>query len=174
MELKGTFGTTPLPGSRETRKVRRQSREAPKTDYVEVDADAVLIAIGTTSSSELLTGSFKELSLDEKGYIEVYAEGHTNIPGVFAGGDIMGSATTVIEAAAQGKAAAASIESYLCTQQWPEAAALAEEPAKGAADYVFEDTTVEEKEEEKIDHLNVMDDYLDDKLETSFAKDAQG
>ena len=47
------------------------------------------------------------------GYIEIDENNMTSIPGVFAGGDIVRGAATVILAMGDGKASAASIHQYL-------------------------------------------------------------
>ncbi|MGH9888573.1 MAG: hypothetical protein ACREBE_23775, partial [bacterium] len=46
-------------------------------------------------------------------YIVTDEQGMTSMPGVFAGGDIVRGAATVILAMGDGKAAAASIDAYL-------------------------------------------------------------
>jgi glutamate synthase (NADPH/NADH) small chain len=53
------------------------------------------------------------LKLDRRGNIEVDASGMTNLPGVFAGGDIVRGAATVILSMGDGKNAAAAIDTYL-------------------------------------------------------------
>ena len=51
--------------------------------------------------------------VDTNGYLVVDEDGMTSLPGVFAGGDIVRGAATVILAMGDGKRAAASIERYL-------------------------------------------------------------
>ena len=51
--------------------------------------------------------------LNPKGNIIVDENGMTSIPGVFAGGDIVRGAATVILAMGDGKRAAAAIDNYL-------------------------------------------------------------
>jgi len=51
--------------------------------------------------------------VNPKGYIEVDANGMTSKPGVFAGGDIVRGAATVILAMGDGKKAAGQIDRYL-------------------------------------------------------------
>jgi thioredoxin reductase len=54
---------------------------------------ALRVAVGTRATP-LLTSSCPELGLTAAGYIAVDEHGMTNLPGVFAGGDIVrGSAT---------------------------------------------------------------------------------
>ena len=51
--------------------------------------------------------------MDKHGHIQVDANGMTSVPGVFAGGDIVTGAATVIEAMGAGKIAAKAIGDYL-------------------------------------------------------------
>ena len=54
------------------------------------------------------------LELNRRGYIVTDPEtGATNLPGVYAGGDIVTGAATVIEAMGAGKRAARAIDEYL-------------------------------------------------------------
>ncbi|OGX19855.1 MAG: hypothetical protein A3K54_01215 [Omnitrophica WOR_2 bacterium RBG_13_44_8] len=62
----------------------------------------------------MLTTSTPGLELNRKGYIVVNEETQeTSIKGVFAGGDIVTGAATVISAMGVGKRAARSINAYL-------------------------------------------------------------
>ena len=73
-----------------------------------------------TSSSPVLTSTAPDLRLNKWGYIETDEFGMTSLPGVFAGGDIVRGAATVILAMGDGKRAAASIDAWL-TGAWPPA-----------------------------------------------------
>lgn len=75
--------------------------------------DTVIVAIGQ-KPSPLIPMSYKKLKTGRKGNIEVNPETcETNIPGIFAGGDIATGAATVISAMGMGKRAAKSITEYL-------------------------------------------------------------
>ncbi|MCD6104120.1 MAG: FAD-dependent oxidoreductase, partial [Thermotogaceae bacterium] len=75
--------------------------------------DTVIEAIGTNANRFLLS-EFEGLELNKYGYVAADPEtGATNIPGVYAGGDIVTGAATVIEAMGAGKRAALSIDRYL-------------------------------------------------------------
>jgi glutamate synthase (NADPH/NADH) small chain len=78
----------------------------------EIPCEMVIEAVGTRANP-LLTQTTPDLKLNAKGYIEVDENGMTSKPGVFAGGDIVRGAATVILAMGDGKRAAAAIDSYL-------------------------------------------------------------
>ncbi len=78
------------------------------------DCDIVVVAIGTRANP-LLTSTCPDLKLNKWGNIVVDAKGMTSLPGVFAGGDIVRGAATVILAMGDGKLAAQSIDEYLRT-----------------------------------------------------------
>ncbi len=77
-----------------------------------LEVDQFVVAIGQ-NPNPLLTKSWPELKLGRKGLIEVDENMMSNIPGVFAGGDITTGAATVIEAMGAGKVAAVAIDNYL-------------------------------------------------------------
>ena len=76
-------------------------------------ADAVVVAVGS-GANPLLSASESALAVDERGHVRVDAATRmTSIPGVFAGGDIVLGAATVILAMGEGRAAARGIVEYL-------------------------------------------------------------
>lgn len=78
-----------------------------------IECDTVVIAIGQRPNP-LLPQRIKGLKLGKIANIEVNHETmETSVPGVFAGGDIVSGAATVIEAMGQGKIAAKAIAKYL-------------------------------------------------------------
>ncbi len=78
-----------------------------------IPCDQLIVAIGN-GPNPILTKSFPGLQLDKRGNIPVNEENMmTNVPGVFAGGDIVTGAATVIEAMGAGKRAATAIDQYL-------------------------------------------------------------
>lgn len=79
---------------------------------ITLDVDQVIMAIGQTSNP-ILVRSIRGLKLWGEGYIEVDNEGATNIPGIFAGGDISTGAATVISAMGAGKRAARAIDNFI-------------------------------------------------------------
>jgi glutamate synthase (NADPH/NADH) small chain len=91
----------------------------------EIPCDVVIEAIGTRANP-LLTQTTPDLRVNKKGYIEIDEHGMTSKPGVFAGGDIVRGAATVILAMGDGKRAAASIDSYLHRRKAPAALVAAD------------------------------------------------
>ena len=90
---------------------RRKPQVIPDSEFV-LDCDVVVVAIGT-KANPLLTATCPELKLNKWGNIETGEDGMTSIPGVFAGGDIVRGAATVILAMGDGKNAAKAINRYL-------------------------------------------------------------
>jgi len=77
----------------------------------ELPCDTVVFAIGTNANPIL--GQTSKLKLNRWGYIETDEDLATSIDGVFAGGDIVTGAATVIEAMGAGRRAARSMKRYL-------------------------------------------------------------
>lgn len=91
---------------------RRRPVPVPDSEFA-LPVDTVVVAIGQGPNPILLRGT-EGLALNKKGYIEVDPETlMTSIPGVFAGGDIVTGAATVIAAMGAGKRAARAIDRYL-------------------------------------------------------------
>jgi glutamate synthase (NADPH/NADH) small chain len=99
---------------------RRKPVPIPGSEF-EIEADMVVVAIGTRSNP-LLTATAPELEINPWGYIVTDEFGMTSMPGVFAGGDIVRGAATVILAMGDGKRSAASIDAWL-RGDWPPAPA---------------------------------------------------
>ncbi|NDV20094.1 NADPH-dependent glutamate synthase [Pseudodesulfovibrio sp. JC047] len=75
----------------------------------QVPCDMAIIAVGTRPNPILLDAT-PDLALNQWGYIQADAEtGETSIPNVFAGGDIVTGAATVISAMGAGRRAATEI-----------------------------------------------------------------
>ncbi len=77
-----------------------------------IDVDLVIMAIGA-NANPILTKSIPGLKLNPWGYINVNEDMQSSIPDIFAGGDIVTGAATVISAMGAGKKAAESIHKYL-------------------------------------------------------------
>jgi len=90
---------------------RRRPVPVPGSEF-EIPCQVFIEAIGT-KANPLLTQSTPELKLNKWGNIEIDANNMTSIPGVFAGGDIVRGAATVILAMGDGKNSATAIDKYL-------------------------------------------------------------
>jgi glutamate synthase (NADPH/NADH) small chain len=89
---------------------RRRPIPVPGSEF-EFECDSVVYAIGTHANPIL--GQTAKLKLDQRGYIATNERLATSMVGVYAGGDIVTGAATVIEAMGAGRNAARSIKSYL-------------------------------------------------------------
>jgi len=78
----------------------------------EIPCQVFVEAIGTRANP-LLTQTTPRLKVNKWGYIEIDENNMTSIPGVFAGGDIVRGAATVILAMGDGKKTAETIDHYL-------------------------------------------------------------
>jgi len=77
----------------------------------EFETDMVIYAIGTSANPIL--GQTSRIRLDQRGYIETDETLATSLAGVYAGGDIVTGAATVILAMGAGRKAASSIKDHL-------------------------------------------------------------
>ena len=91
---------------------RRKPIPIEGSDF-EVPCETAVIAVGL-QANRLLTGVTPALKLDKAGDIVVNSQTmETSMPGVFAGGDIVGGEGTVIEAMGMAKKASSGIVKYL-------------------------------------------------------------
>ena len=90
---------------------RRRPVEIPGSEFV-LDVDAVIMSIGT-SPNPLIKSTTKGLEVNKHGGIIVNEDGLTSREGVYAGGDAVTGAATVISAMGAGKVAAKAIDEYL-------------------------------------------------------------
>lgn len=91
---------------------RRRPIAKPGSEFV-IDVDTVVVALGTTPNP-LVPTTTKGLDTGRRGTVVAdEATGKTSKPGVWAGGDVVTGAATVISAMGAGKRAAASIDEYL-------------------------------------------------------------
>jgi glutamate synthase (NADPH/NADH) small chain len=79
-----------------------------------MDLGLVIVAVGNTSNP-LVKQTTPGLEVTRRGTVKVDENGQTSIPGVFAGGDIVLGAATVILAMGQGRKVAASINRMLAS-----------------------------------------------------------
>ena len=85
----------------------------PIEEYETIDINNLIVAIGQ-SPNPIIKKSTPNLEVDKWGCIKVN-DYQTSIPGVFAGGDIVTGAATVILAMGAGKTAAFNIDKYIKT-----------------------------------------------------------
>ncbi len=90
---------------------RRRPVEIPDSEFI-LDVDTVIMSIGT-SPNPLIKSTTKGLDVNRWGGIIVTENGATTKEGVYAGGDAVTGAATVISAMGAGKIAAKSIDEYL-------------------------------------------------------------
>lgn len=90
---------------------RRSPVEKPGSQF-RMDCDVVIMALGT-SPNPLIKATTKGLDTNKRGCIVADEDGVTTRPGVFAGGDAVTGAATVILAMGAGRKAAKAIHRYI-------------------------------------------------------------
>ncbi|NLS44437.1 MAG: NADPH-dependent glutamate synthase [Firmicutes bacterium] len=91
---------------------RRRPIPIPDSEFI-LDVDTVISAVGT-NPNPLLIRTISGLALGRRGNVIADEQtGKTNIPGIFAGGDIVTGSATVIAAMGAGKLAAHGIDEYI-------------------------------------------------------------
>ncbi len=90
---------------------RRRPIEIPASEFI-LDVDTVIISIGT-SPNPLIKNTTNGLEVNNRGGIIVTEDGLTSRDAVYAGGDAVTGAATVISAMGAGKVAAKAIDEYL-------------------------------------------------------------
>ena len=90
---------------------RRSPVEVPGSEF-EIETDTVIMSLGT-SPNPLIAKTTTGLETTRRGCLVADENGATTRPGVFAGGDAVTGAATVILAMGAGRKAAAAIHSYI-------------------------------------------------------------
>ena len=90
---------------------RRSPVEIAGSEFT-LESDMVIMALGT-SPNPLIRSTTPGLAATRRGCLEADADGRTSRPGIFAGGDAVSGAATVILAMGAGKKAAAAIDEYI-------------------------------------------------------------
>ena len=86
-------------------------------DIKQIEVEGVFVFIGLNPNTGFLQGS--GIELDEQGLIKTNSRLETNIPGIFASGDVRSGATMQIASAVgEGASAALSIREYLESQKY--------------------------------------------------------
>ena len=90
---------------------RRSPVEVPGSEYV-LEVDEVVMSLGT-SPNPLISSNTPGLDTDKRGCLVADEQGTTTREGVFAGGDAVSGAATVILAMGAARKAAKAIDEYL-------------------------------------------------------------
>ena len=93
---------------------RRSPVPIPGSEF-EIPTETVIMALGT-APNPLIVNTTKGLQATRRGGLEADADGRTTREGVFAGGDAVTGAATVILAMGAGRKAAAAIDEYLSSK----------------------------------------------------------
>ncbi len=83
----------------------------------EIETDLILLALGFDAQPCPDTEEFRELEANEWGGLAVDSQQMTNLPGVFAGGDLVRGPTTLLYAVRDGRAAAEHVARYLSAKR---------------------------------------------------------
>jgi glutamate synthase (NADPH/NADH) small chain len=94
---------------------RRRPVVKPNSEHV-LDVDCVIMSLGT-NPNPLIKATTSGLDTESWGGIIVNEEGLTSVEGVYAGGDAVTGAATVILAMGAGKTAAKGIDEYIKNKQ---------------------------------------------------------
>lgn len=94
---------------------RRRPKEKPGSNF-RIDCDTVVMALGT-SPNPLIKSTTAGLEADRRGCLVADEDGRTTREGVFAGGDAVTGAATVILAMGAGRKAAKAIDAYIRSKQ---------------------------------------------------------
>ena len=90
---------------------RRRPQEIPGSEF-DIECDTVIMALGT-SPNPLIKSTTEGLETNKRGCLTADEEGRTTREGVFAGGDAVTGAATVILAMGAGRKAAKASDEYL-------------------------------------------------------------
>ena len=89
-------------------KVNFDGKDAPDTDTF----DQILVAVGRSPNGRLIDADKAGVSVDERGFIDVDAQMRTNVPHIFAIGDIVGQPMLAHKATHEAKVAAEVISGH--------------------------------------------------------------
>lgn len=102
---------------------RRRPVEVPGSEFI-MEVDTVIVAIGN-GSNPLISQTTPEMKVNSRGNILVDEDQQTSMKRIFAGGDIVLGAATVILAMGEGRRAAAAINKMLSEEAEGEASSKA-------------------------------------------------
>lgn len=87
------------------------AREMEGEDFLE-PSDSVIIAIGQGPKDKIVSTS-RGIEINERGLVKTDARGATTHPGIFASGDVLRGAKTVVEAVHCSKTVADAMDAYM-------------------------------------------------------------
>jgi glutamate synthase (NADPH/NADH) small chain len=90
---------------------RRSVKAVPGSEFA-IPCDMAIAAVGQQKAVEWLSRTFPGLVLDG-GKVKTDASGRTSVRGLYAGGDCVNGGREVVNAVAEGKAAARAIDADL-------------------------------------------------------------
>ena len=81
-------------------------------ERTQVHADSTIVSISQLPKSKLVDNT-KGLKATDKGLLQTDEKGETTIPGIFASGDVVNGAKTVVEAVAYSKKVVKAMDAYI-------------------------------------------------------------
>ena len=99
-------------GERDVITGRKPMNEIPGSEFT-IDADLILLAMGFTGPIKNNLINELDIELDESGNIKTDHHRMTNIPGIFAAGDIRMGQSLVVWAINEGRTAAQNVHKYI-------------------------------------------------------------
>lgn len=128
----------------------------------------IFIYVGTKPATEKLQGL---VDLNDQGYIKAAADGATNVPGVYAAGDvIVKNLRQIITAASDGAVAATAAEQYVTAQKQRQGVPIHTAPVKTATQPVGQTTDLEHQEKVSPHQGNWLTTEIDSQLKPIFAR----
>lgn len=147
------------------------NKTGEETVYHVDDGDntfGIFIYVGTKPATEKLQGL---VDLNDQGYIKAAADGATNIPGVYAAGDvIVKNLRQIITAASDGAVAATAAEQYVTAQKQRQGVPIHTAPVKTATQPVGQTTDLEHQEKVSPHQGNWLTTEIDSQLKPIFAR----
>ena len=147
------------------------NKTGEETVYHVDDGDntfGIFIYVGTKPATEKLQGL---VDLNDQGYIKAAADGATNVPGVYAAGDvIVENLRQIITAASDGAVAAPAAEQYVTAQKQRQGVPIHTAPAKTATQPVGQTTDLEHQEKVSPHQGNWLTAEIDSQLKPIFAR----
>lgn len=147
------------------------NKTGEETVYHVDDGDntfGIFIYVGTKPATEKLQGL---VDLNDQGYIKAAADGATNVPGVYAAGDvIVKNLRQIITAASDGAVAATAAEQYVTAQKQRQGVPIHTAPAKTATQPVGQTTDLGHQEKVSPHQGNWLTAEIDSQLKPIFAR----